>query len=51
MLDVGADDSYDAFAAYDLAVFTNSADAAANFHDTLSLSIRVAPKRGERSII
>jgi hypothetical protein len=34
VLDVAADDAHDAFAADDLAVFTNTADAAANFHDT-----------------
>jgi hypothetical protein len=34
VLDVAADHPYDAFAADDLAVFTNTADAAANFHDT-----------------
>jgi hypothetical protein len=45
MLNVGADHPHDAFAANDLAVFTNSADAAANFHDNLPYRF-LPPQKG-----
>src|SRR5712671_5677383 len=45
VLDVGANHPYDALAADDLAVFTNSANAAANFHDTFPYRF-LPPQKG-----
>jgi hypothetical protein len=45
MLNIRADHPHDTFAANDLAVFTNSADAAANFHDTFPYRF-MPPQKG-----
>ena len=50
VLHVAANDADDALAAYDLAVFTDPANAAANFHDAISLSIPAARSEANRRL-
>src|SRR3954447_18317536 len=51
VLDVAADDAHDALAADDLAVFTNPANAAANFHGDTFLIDSCRPVKSESKIM
>src|SRR4051812_47004827 len=50
VLDVAADDAHDALAADDLAVLTNPANAATNFHDDTFLIDSCRPVKSESKI-